>query len=188
MADWRPRGRRGRVPGVSGLGARRVLFGRPREEVRNFSGACACSDRRIAAGRSQRRDRRRHRVHRFSSRTASHRATSHSRAQSCGRASIRPRKVSVEVSWNPWFWGTKSFKGTLQTSAARDFTVKIDAKHLWPGLQVLVPLQGLTDRQQPSQRHLQRGRDVQDRTVVVEEVERRVHLGRRLRRPARVTA
>ena len=45
-----------------------------------------------------------------------------------------PSKVTVEVSWNPWFWGPKSFKGKVTTSAERDFTVKIDAKHLWPGL------------------------------------------------------
>ena len=45
-----------------------------------------------------------------------------------------PRKVTVEVSWNPWFWGWKSFTGKFRTSADRDFTVKIDAKHLWPGL------------------------------------------------------
>ena len=44
------------------------------------------------------------------------------------------RKVTVEVSWNPWFWGWKSFTGKMRTSADRDFTVKIDAKHLWPGL------------------------------------------------------
>ena len=45
-----------------------------------------------------------------------------------------PSKVRVEVSWNPWFWGPKSFKGKVTTSAERDFTVKIDANHLWPGL------------------------------------------------------
>jgi alkaline phosphatase D len=45
-----------------------------------------------------------------------------------------PRRVTVEVSWNPWFWGWKSFTGKFRTSADRDFTVKIDAKHLWPGL------------------------------------------------------
>jgi len=45
-----------------------------------------------------------------------------------------PHKVTVEVSWNPWFWGWKSFTGKFRTSADRDFTVKIDAKHLWPGL------------------------------------------------------
>ena len=44
------------------------------------------------------------------------------------------RRVTVEVSWNPWFWGWNSFTGKFRTSAARDFTVKIDAKHLWPGL------------------------------------------------------
>ncbi len=45
-----------------------------------------------------------------------------------------PRKVTVEVSWNPWFFGWNSFTGKFTTSAARDNTVKIDAKWLWPGL------------------------------------------------------
>ncbi len=45
-----------------------------------------------------------------------------------------PRKVKVEVSWNPWFWGPNSFTGSFTTSAARDYTVKIDANHLFPGL------------------------------------------------------
>ena len=42
--------------------------------------------------------------------------------------------MTVEVSWNPKFWGWKAFTGEFRTSAARDFTVKIDAKHLWPGI------------------------------------------------------
>jgi alkaline phosphatase D len=46
----------------------------------------------------------------------------------------KPAKVKVEVSWNPWFWGPKSFKGTITSSATKDFTVKFDARWLLPGL------------------------------------------------------
>jgi alkaline phosphatase D len=45
-----------------------------------------------------------------------------------------PRKVTVEVSWTPQFKWFKAYTAKQWASAARDFTVKFDARPLLPGV------------------------------------------------------
>ena len=95
-----------------------------------------------------------------------------------------PRKVTVEVSWNPKFWGWKSFTGNFRTSAARDFTVKIDANRLCPGLRYWYRFKASPNDSGRNATYSDVG-TFKTAPWRFAQVERRVHLGRRLRHDPR---